>query len=30
MVYCRTCKACFSERKVTVLEQARLPDAKVA
>ncbi len=30
MVYCRTCKARFSERKGTVLEQARLPDAKVA
>ena len=29
MVYCRTCKARFSERKGTVLEQARLPDAKV-
>jgi transposase-like protein len=29
MVYCRTCKAHFSERKGTVLEQARLPDAKV-
>jgi hypothetical protein len=28
MVYCRTCKARFSERKGTVLEQARLPDAK--
>ncbi len=28
MVYCRTCKARFSERKVTVLEQARLPDQK--
>ena len=26
MVYCRTCKARFSERKGTVLEQARLPD----
>ncbi len=30
MVYCRTCKDRFSERKGTVLEQARLPDAKVA
>ena len=30
MVYCRSCKARFSERKGTVLEQARLPDAKVA
>jgi LacI family transcriptional regulator len=29
MVYCRTCKARFSERKGTVLEQARLPDEKV-
>ena len=28
MVYCRTCKARFSERKGTVLEQARLPDEK--
>ena len=28
MVYCRTCKAHFSERKGTVLEQSRLPDAK--
>jgi hypothetical protein len=28
MVYCRTCQARFSERKGTVLEQARLPDAK--
>jgi transposase-like protein len=27
MVYCRTCKVRFSERKGTVLEQARLPDA---
>ncbi len=27
MVHCRTCKARFSERKGTVLEQARLPDA---
>jgi transposase-like protein len=25
-VYCRTCKAHFSERKGTVLEHARLPD----
>jgi transposase-like protein len=29
MVSCRTCKARFSERKGTVLEQARLPDEKV-
>jgi transposase-like protein len=29
MVYCRTCQARFSERKGTVLEQARLPDEKV-
>ena len=28
LVYCRTCKARFSERKGTVLEQSRLPDAK--
>ena len=28
MVYCRTCKARSSERKGTVLEQCRLPDAK--
>ena len=28
MVYCRTCKRSFSERKGTVLEQARLPDDK--
>ena len=28
MVHCRTCKAFFSERKGTVLEQARLPDEK--
>ena len=28
MVYCRTCKRYFSERKGTVLEQARLPDDK--
>jgi hypothetical protein len=28
MVYCRTCKAHFSERKGTVLEQSRLSDAK--
>jgi transposase-like protein len=27
MVYCRTRKARFSERKGTALEQARLPDA---
>jgi transposase-like protein len=27
-VYCRTCKARFSERKGTVLEHSRLPDAK--
>ena len=26
MLYCRTCKARFSERKGTVLEPARLPD----
>jgi LacI family transcriptional regulator len=26
MLRCRTCKARFSERKGTVLEQARLPD----
>ena len=25
MVYCRTCRAHFSERKGTVLEEARLP-----
>ena len=29
MVYCRTCKRSFSERKGTVLEHARLPDEKV-
>ena len=29
MAYCRTCKARFSERKGTVLEQARLPDETV-
>ena len=29
MVYCRTCKARFSERKGTVLERSRLPDEKV-
>jgi transposase-like protein len=28
MVYCRTCQARFSERRGTVLEQARLPDEK--
>ena len=28
LVYCRTCKRSFSERKGTVLEQARLPDEK--
>jgi transposase-like protein len=28
MVYCRTCKHFFSERKGTVLEHARLPDDK--
>ena len=28
MVYCRSCKHSFSERKGTVLEQARLPDEK--
>ena len=28
MVYCRTCKHAFSERKGTVLEHARLPDHK--
>ncbi len=27
MVDCRTCRACFSERRGTVLEQARLPAA---
>jgi hypothetical protein len=29
MVSCRTCKARFSERKGTVLEQARLSDEKI-
>ena len=29
MVYCRTCKQSFSERKGTVLEDARLPQDKV-
>lgn len=29
MIYCRTCTAHFSERKGTVLEQARLPAKKV-
>src|SRR5258708_8459987 len=29
MVFCRTCKARFSERKGTVLEQSRLPHEKV-
>ena len=28
LVFCRTCKRSFSERKGTVLEQARLPDEK--
>jgi len=28
LVYCRSCKRSFSERKGTVLEQARLPDEK--
>ena len=28
LVYCRTCKRSFSERKGTVLEQSRLPDEK--
>lgn len=28
MVYCRTCKAHFSERKGTVLEQSKLPQEK--
>ena len=28
LVYCRTCKRSFSERKGTALEQARLPDDK--
>ena len=29
MIYCRTCKYHFSERKGTVLEEARLPEEKV-
>lgn len=29
MVYCRTCKAHFSERKGTVLEQSKLPEEKL-
>jgi transposase-like protein len=29
MVHRRTCKSCFSERKGTAWEQARLPDDKV-
>ena len=29
MVYCRTCKKSFSERKGTALERARLPEDKV-
>jgi hypothetical protein len=29
MVFCRTCKARFSERKGTVLEQSRLSEEKV-
>lgn len=29
LLYCRTCKARFSERKGTVFFQARLPDEKV-
>lgn len=29
MIYCKTCKTYFSERKGTVLEQARLPVEKV-
>ena len=29
MVYCRTCKKAFSERKGTPLEDARLPPDKV-
>jgi transposase-like protein len=29
MVYCRTCKKAFSERKGTVLEDSRLPAEKV-
>jgi len=28
MIYCRTCKAHFSQRKGTVLEQSRLPADK--
>jgi hypothetical protein len=28
LVYCRTCKRSFSERKGTVIEHARLPDDK--
>ncbi len=28
MVYCRVCKRSFSERNGTVLDHARLPDAK--
>jgi hypothetical protein len=28
LIYCRTCKRSFSERKGTVLEHARLPDDK--
>jgi hypothetical protein len=28
LVYCRTCKRSFSERKGTVLEHSRLPDEK--
>jgi transposase-like protein len=28
MVYCRTCRRSYSERKGTALEQARLPEAK--
>jgi transposase-like protein len=28
MLYCRTCKTLFSERKGTVLEQSRLPEDK--
>ena len=30
MAYCRSCKHSFSERKGTVLEQARLPDEKAS
>jgi len=29
MVYCRTCKSSFSERKATPLERSRLPEDKV-